>query len=123
MGLPKSRACPLDGKISPISIFKVVVLPAPLGPRKPKISFFSTVKLTSATARTFLRKKPSANVFARCSASTTLIGALRTPKSVRHCRSQNLRFCSFARAVPVDRAEQALFEVDLGAPVEQLLGL
>src|SRR5712692_7568959 len=40
---------PLSGK-SPVSILMTVVFPLPLGPRKPKISPFSTRKLTSLTA-------------------------------------------------------------------------
>src|ERR1700682_4856599 len=40
---------PLSGK-SPVSILITVVFPLPLGPRKPKISPFSTRKLTSFTA-------------------------------------------------------------------------
>src|SRR2546422_11734081 len=40
---------PLSGR-SPVSILMTVVLPLPLGPRKPNISPFSTRKLTSFTA-------------------------------------------------------------------------
>src|SRR6266436_1433035 len=40
---------PLSGK-RPVSILITVVFPLPLGPRKPKISPFSTRKLTSLTA-------------------------------------------------------------------------
>src|SRR5260370_6093124 len=47
---PSTRASPpLRGK-RPVSILMTVVLPLPLGPRKPKISPFSTRKLTSLTA-------------------------------------------------------------------------
>src|SRR5712671_5036526 len=47
---PSTRAePPLSGK-RPVSILMTVVLPLPLGPRKPKISPFSTRKLTSLTA-------------------------------------------------------------------------
>ena len=34
---PSSRMWPEDGRASPINILMVVVLPAPLGPRKPTI--------------------------------------------------------------------------------------
>jgi hypothetical protein len=37
-GRPRISASPLVGKTSCISSFSVVVLPAPLGPRKPKTS-------------------------------------------------------------------------------------
>ena len=47
------------------SMLMVVVLPAPLGPRKPKISLRPTVKLTSSTAM-----KPL-NLRVRCSTSIT----------------------------------------------------
>src|SRR5436853_336315 len=47
---PSTRAePPLSGK-RPVSILMTVVFPLPLGPRKPKISPFSTRKLTSLTA-------------------------------------------------------------------------
>src|SRR5580765_365892 len=53
---------PLSGS-SPVSILMTVVFPLPLGPRKPKISPFSTRKLTSLTAAT------SPNLLTRCSAA------------------------------------------------------
>src|SRR6267143_3661894 len=47
---PSTHAAPpLSGK-RPVSILMSVVLPLPLGPRNPKISPFSTRKLTSLTA-------------------------------------------------------------------------
>src|SRR5438552_1125141 len=47
---PSTRAePPLSGR-RPVSILMTVVFPLPLGPRKPKISPFSTRKLTSLTA-------------------------------------------------------------------------
>src|SRR5713101_8260459 len=47
---PWTHAAPaLSGK-RPVSILMTVVLPLPLGPRNPKISPFSTRKLTSLTA-------------------------------------------------------------------------
>ncbi len=39
------------GRNWPVSTLMVVVLPAPLGPRKPKISPASTSKVTPSTAR------------------------------------------------------------------------
>ena len=48
----------------PVSILIVVVLPAPFGPRKPKISPRGTSKLTPCTASTRLpREEPAVNVF------------------------------------------------------------
>jgi len=53
---------PLLSGRRPVSILMTVVLPLPLGPRKPKISPFSTRKLTSFTAVTW------PNLRTRCSA-------------------------------------------------------
>src|SRR5216684_1368295 len=47
---PSTRAEPLLSGKRPVSILMTVVFPLPLGPRKPKISPFSTRKLTSLTA-------------------------------------------------------------------------
>src|SRR6266850_1435128 len=53
---------PLSGK-RPVSILMTVVFPLPLGPRKPKISPFSTRKLTSLTAAKLPKR------LTRCSAA------------------------------------------------------
>src|SRR5688572_10091263 len=47
---PRTRAEPPEALCRVPRMRIVVVLPAPLGPRKPKISHFSTSKLTSLTA-------------------------------------------------------------------------
>ncbi len=47
---PATFTEPLVGGRTPVMVRMVVVLPAPLGPRKPTISPFSTLKLTSWTA-------------------------------------------------------------------------
>src|SRR5688500_9324206 len=47
---PATTALPLVGASSPVSILMVVVLPAPFGPRNPKISPDCTLKLTAFTA-------------------------------------------------------------------------
>ena len=58
--MPQMRALPAVGNTSPISIFSVVVFPAPLGPRKPKISPSSTVRCRGCNARLGrLRQKPT----------------------------------------------------------------
>ena len=49
-------AVPLVGRSNVDSMFSVVVLPAPLGPRKPKISPWFTVKLMPSTALMLLSK-------------------------------------------------------------------
>src|ERR671930_628233 len=49
---PSTEASPAVGNSRPESIFRVVVLPAPLGPRKPTTSPAATSKETPATAST-----------------------------------------------------------------------
>ena len=56
MGASKMNALPAVGKISPISILMVVVLPAPFGPTKPKISPSSTVEV-EVLHRVHLRRR------------------------------------------------------------------
>ena len=58
---PSISILPLVGRSSVVSILMVVVLPAPLGPRKAKISPMPTSKVTSRTAWI------SPKVFVRCS--------------------------------------------------------
>jgi len=48
-------AVPLSGFITPVSILMVVVLPAPVGPKKPKSSPFFTSKLMLLTASNSLK--------------------------------------------------------------------
>jgi hypothetical protein len=52
MSCPFIVAVPLVGRSKVESMFSVVVLPAPFGPKKPKISPFFTVKLMPLTALT-----------------------------------------------------------------------
>src|SRR5258708_14613798 len=65
---PSTKAEPLLSGRTPVSILMTVVFPLPLGPRKPKISPFSTRKLTSLTAV----KVP--NRLTRCSAEIAACG-------------------------------------------------
>src|SRR5690606_9892128 len=64
-------ARPPLGWIRPISIFIVVVLPAPLGPRNPNSSPRSTAKLIPSTATVRLRENPRTNSLRRFSTSST----------------------------------------------------
>ncbi|CAM5252236.1 hypothetical protein SALBM311S_00680 [Streptomyces alboniger] len=50
MAWPKTRISPASGLIRPISMRRVVVLPAPFGPRRPRTCPFSTRKVRSRTA-------------------------------------------------------------------------
>src|SRR5204862_807581 len=59
--LPRIVADPEVGKMIPISSLNVVVLPAPLGPRKPNVSPVSTVRFSDFNAgRRFFFQKPTA---------------------------------------------------------------
>jgi len=59
--MPKTEIAPLSGRSNPVTMRSVVVLPAPLGPRKPSTSPRSTVNETPSTARL------APNVFTRFS--------------------------------------------------------
>src|SRR6185437_10745992 len=60
-GAPRSSARPDVGNTSCIRSLSVVVLPAPLGPRKPKTSPDSTSRVSRSSARYGrLRQKPDA---------------------------------------------------------------
>src|SRR5882762_1035530 len=65
---PSTRAEPLLSGKRPVSILMTVVFPLPLGPRKPKISPFSTRKLTSLTAVKLPKRRT------RCSAEMAAWG-------------------------------------------------
>src|SRR5712664_771953 len=65
---PSTKAEPLLSGKRPVSILMTVVFPLPLGPRKPKISPFSTRKLTSLTAVKLPKR------LTRCSAEMAACG-------------------------------------------------
>src|SRR6516225_660076 len=52
ISLPRSSTRPPEGRKAPVITLNRVVLPAPLGPMKPQISFSGTSKLTSRKAAT-----------------------------------------------------------------------
>jgi hypothetical protein len=77
-GRPPMVACPAVGWTRPSTMRSVVVLPAPLGPRKPVTEPGSTVKLSRSTARILPR-----NTFVKL--STTIrpsrgASVMRTPQ-------------------------------------------
>src|SRR5215472_6593077 len=86
------RAVPEVGNTRPISILSVVVFPAPLGPRKPKICPSSIVRYNGRKARLDrLRQKPMWYVFSKPRISiadiTKIIsswGGSRAPAEVTH---------------------------------------
>src|SRR5471030_42494 len=51
LSIPKTKALPLVGRMRSRMVRIAVVLPAPLGPRKPKTSPCSTVRSTSMIPR------------------------------------------------------------------------
>ena len=67
----------------PVSILMVVVLPAPFGPRKPKMSPCATSRLTSLTAWTFRPVNGLENVLARWSTRRMGGGVMVSGLSVR----------------------------------------
>src|SRR6202165_4070647 len=73
---PATRAVPPLGASSVASMRSVVVLPAPFGPRKPKISPRVTERSTPATASTFrprdlnTRRRPRVSITASASCPT-----------------------------------------------------
>src|SRR5260370_3407352 len=52
MSLPRTSTWPAEWRKAPVITLNSVVLPAPLGPMKPQISFSGTSKLTSRNAAT-----------------------------------------------------------------------
>src|SRR5260370_38609411 len=52
MSLRRNPTWPAEGRKAPVITLNSVVLPAPLGPMKPQISFSGTSKLTSRNAAT-----------------------------------------------------------------------
>src|ERR1700682_221699 len=69
---PSTKAEPLLSGKRPVSILMTVVFPLPLGPRKPKISPFSTRKLTPFTAtKSPKRRTRSSAEMASCSLGGT----------------------------------------------------
>ena len=76
-GRPRMRADPRVGKISCISSFSVVLLPAPLGPRKPKTSPASTLRVSASSARYGRgRQKPTRKSLVKPSVSIAGIGVV-----------------------------------------------
>src|ERR1700735_2904815 len=65
---PATLAVPEGGGRKHVRTRIVVVLPAPLGPRKPTICPFSTSKemLSTATVRAYLLVRPSTLIILRC---------------------------------------------------------
>ena len=70
-GLPSIRADPAVGVTTPNSIRRVVVLPAPLGPRNPTTVPWSTSKLRSSTASTSPKRLVSPSMVIAAMASSS----------------------------------------------------
>ena len=81
---PSTRAVPEVGSSSVMSILIVVVLPAPLGPSRPKSSPRSTSNEIPRTASTSFfapRRSPVRATYVRVSASTSMTGMRLPPES------------------------------------------
>src|SRR5260370_12258731 len=85
---------PLSGK-RPVSILMTVVFPLPLGPRNPKISPFSTRKLTSLTAVKVPKRRT--RFFAEIAAFAEGCGeaaTASTPRFYLHIRSHASKYAA-----------------------------
>src|SRR5690606_10678960 len=109
------RARPASGSRKPVSIFMVVDLPAPLGPRKPSTSPFSTLSEISSTARIGPKD------FLRRSASTsTAIQFLHTV-AIRGQRALATEWATGPAAVSFDSAELGVIFGTVKAGVPELV--
>ena len=77
---PLTVALPAVGEMSPASIRTVVVLPAPFGPSRPKISPSPTVKAMSCTAvrRRKSLRRPSTTIMRLILAAGARLGCRTT---------------------------------------------
>src|SRR3990170_315792 len=117
-GFPNSRLRPRSGRTNPSRQRIVVVLPAPLGPRNPKISPAGTASVTSSIPR----RRPYH--FVRWDVSMTASGFAIDSPSIEaiHGRRQPLRHRQFHR---LGRALEALVHHPLllgGEPREDEVG-
>src|SRR5215813_11636065 len=135
---PATVAVPAVGRSSVVSIRRVVVLPAPLGPRKPTISPSATLRSTLRTASTVrlrvrkVRASPSASMIVMsCPASSRRLIAVR-PGRGRSVRAPPARVpparVLAARAMPAGArrrspgpAGEALSRRELGQELGELV--
>src|SRR4051794_19820188 len=91
---PAIRAPPAEGGRSPASIFIVVLLPAPFGPRKPKSSPgpARSVRLSTAVNAPyrFVRSHVSIIATLLIADESITIHTTRIPKLLRHFRSRQI---------------------------------
>src|SRR5260370_22284246 len=87
---PATVAVPEVGRMRPTSMRKVVVFPAPLGPRKPYTSPRRTLMSTESTARTPLPYR-----FVRLCVSTIVVFSMATTVgfAARHRVSREIDLC------------------------------
>src|ERR1051326_2627353 len=118
------RACPPLGRTRPRRILIVVVLPAPFGPRNPKISPGSTVRfrLSRASVRPYCLVRLAISMAGTASRGPTLAdaGLVETAGNGLHLTGGQA-FAAHAQrygavvALPHDGAEQASVVIDNGA--------
>src|SRR5215207_8312601 len=82
MPCPRIDASPLVGRMSPINVRIVVVLPAPFGPTKPKMWPRVTENVTPRSASTFLRRNGVRNVFVRSRTAIAISAAAAKPQQI-----------------------------------------
>src|SRR5574341_1671472 len=76
MSAPATKARPADGGSSVVSILIVVLLPAPFGPRRPKIADSGTAILKALTASREPNRRVSDSVTMARRASSRIVGRL-----------------------------------------------
>src|SRR5437867_8143526 len=118
-GRPNTRACPLVGLDMPSRTLMVVVLPAPLRPRNPKIAPAGTWRLNPRSAST-----PSyalrSSVVSMIDASATVTSCLDQPGQLRFEQPADLFVGDAALSQPLDGAADD--DLSSAQPVGHLLG-
>src|SRR5262245_13129638 len=100
-GRPNTRALPAVGRVMPSSTLMVVVLPAPLRPRKPKIEPAGTCRSTprSASTLSYALRRPFVSMAAASAISSS---RLRQPRELRLEQPPDLVIRDAARVEPLD---------------------
>src|SRR5258706_12502986 len=94
MSFPAIETVPASARSTPASILRVVLLPAPSGPTRPKISPAAISKLKPSTAG------EPANDFR--SAETTIVGGISMRSQVEDGVDRHARFQLVRRVLEVD---------------------
>src|SRR5262245_54398768 len=98
---PSTRAWPAVGRAMPSSSLIVVVLPAPLRPRKPKIEPAGTRRFSPRTA-SFASKRFRRSIVSIANASDTTSSCLGQPGQLRLEEAADFLVAQAAVAQPLD---------------------